>query len=177
MALESSGTGYKNDVIRVNGVFNRDPDTQEAAPVPFGAEVVCTDDDATHWLRDGRVVAYGSTYTHYAWDGSNIYSSHVAIENKPLVVLEDTSVDGAYMIEYDKGDADSVIEAGIIFGSSENIIIGSTDGSKAASQRNNAHGQFCASPNGDVTENYARGYLIYEKNNIKYIIYTDAMAV
>ncbi|MBR2181151.1 MAG: hypothetical protein IJ949_04585, partial [Oscillospiraceae bacterium] len=77
------------------------------------------------------------------------------------------------------------VEAGILFGSDTDINIGSTDGSKAASQRNgvdgdegddNGHGQFCAKPNAKGSSDYARGYLIYKGTDNKlYVIYTAAV--
>lgn len=156
------------DRVLVNGV---------AQTKNFGDKIVCTDTGAvTAWLRDGKIVSYDPEYTYYIWDATNIYSTYVKnIEKKPLVVIDSKSIDGAYMIEYDKGNADAVVEAGILFGSTSGIVISSTDGSKAASQKNTSHGQFCASPNGG--EQYARGYLIYEKNGAKYIIYTDAISI
>lgn len=165
---DATGAALSLDRVLVNGV---------AQTKFFGDKIVCTDNGGvvTHWLRDGKVVSYDSVYTHYIWNGANIYSSYAPIEKKPLVVIEDRAVDGAYMIEYDKGNADEIVEAGILFGSTKGIVIGSTDGAKAASQRKDSHGQFCASPYGN--EAYARGYMIYKKGGTTYIIYTDAVAI
>ncbi|MBQ6698273.1 MAG: hypothetical protein IJN09_04465 [Oscillospiraceae bacterium] len=151
----------------------------------FGKGIFNSDDTATYWKRGDNIVAYGSTYDFYKWSGEETITFGTdEIENKPLVVLESTPVDGAYMIEYDKGNAAEIVEAGIIFGSTADIHIGSTDGSKAASQRNgvddginDGHGQFCAKPNAKGSSDYARGYLIYRGTDNKlYVIYTAALA-
>lgn len=144
----------------------------------FGTKVPNSEASAKYWKRGDDIVAYGSTYDFYQWSGEpTITFGTDEIENKPLVVLDSTPVDGAYMIEYDKGNASEVVEAGILFGSDTDINIGSTDGSKAASQRNENHGQFCAKPNTESNYNYARGYLIYKGTDSKlYVIYTAAVA-
>ncbi|MBQ7055135.1 MAG: hypothetical protein IJN97_07910, partial [Oscillospiraceae bacterium] len=151
----------------------------------FGKSIFNSDDSAKYWKRDDITVAYGSEYTYYQWNGAEtITFGTEAIEKNPLVVLDSTPVDGAYMIEYDKGNASEIVEAGILFGSTAEIHIGSTDGSKAASQRNgvdenvdDGHGQFCAKPNAKGSSDYARGYLIYRGTDNKlYVIYTAALA-
>ncbi|MBQ2743951.1 MAG: hypothetical protein IJF32_14265 [Oscillospiraceae bacterium] len=151
----------------------------------FGKAIFNGDDSAKYWKRGDVKVAYGEEYTFYQWNGDeNITFGTEEIEKNPLVVLDETPVDGAYMIEYDRGDASEIVEAGIIFGSDTDINIGSTDGSKAASQRNgvdenvdDGHGQFCAKPNTESNYDYARGYLIYKGTDNKlYVIYTTAVA-
>ena len=150
----------------------------------FGTPISDTNESATYWTRDGVTVAYGKDYTFYQWDGeTTITACEGEVEEKPLVVLDSTPVDGAYMIEYDKGNASEIVEAGILFGSDTDINIGSTDGSKATSQRNgdddgdnDGHGQFCAKPNAKGSSAYARGYLIYKGTDNKlYVIYTAAV--
>ncbi len=151
----------------------------------FGKGIFNSDDSAKYWKRGDDIVAYGNTYNFYQWDGAEDITFGVEeIEKNPLVVLDSTPVDGAYMIEYDKGNASEIVEAGILFGSTAEIHIGSTDGSKAASQRNgvddginDGHGQFCAKPNTESNYDYARGYLIYKGTDNKlYVIYTTAVA-
>lgn len=152
----------------------------------FGTKISRNDDSATYWKREGNIVAYGTSYDFYQWNGTpTIAFGTEEIEKNPLVVLDSTSVDGAYMIEYDEGNAKEIVEAGILFGSDADIVIGSTDGSKATSQRNgvdgdegdnNSHGQFCAKPNAKGSSAYARGYLIYKGTDNKlYVIYTAAV--
>ena len=153
----------------------------------FGTPIFKTNANATHWKRGGVTVAYGTDYTFYQWNGvPTITACEGNVEKNPLVVLDSTPVDGTYMIEYDKGNAAEIVEAGILFGSDDDINIGSTDGSKAASQRNgvdadegddNGHGQFCAKPNTESNYDYARGYLIYRGTDNKlYVIYTAAVS-
>ncbi|MBQ2741521.1 MAG: hypothetical protein IJF32_01815, partial [Oscillospiraceae bacterium] len=143
----------------------------------FGTKLPNSNASATYWKRGDDIVAYGTSYDFYKWSGDEtITFGTETIENKPLVVIDEASVDGAYMIEYDKGNAAEIVEAGILFGSTADIHIGSTDGSKAASQRNGDHGQFCAKPNTDSGYDYVRGYLIYRAENKLYVIYTNALA-
>ena len=144
----------------------------------FGKTIPNSNASATYWKRGDDIVAYGTSYDFYKWSGDETITYGTdAIENKPLIVLDSTPVDGAYMIEYDKGNALKIVEAGIIFGGDDDIVIGSTDGSKAASQRNGDHGQFCAKSNAKSNYDYARGYLIYKGTDNKlYVIYTAAVA-
>ncbi|MBQ6697939.1 MAG: hypothetical protein IJP38_09850 [Oscillospiraceae bacterium] len=160
---------YNANAITENNHVKYDGEDKTA---PFGTPVSVSNAAATHWLRDGRVVAYGTEYTHYIWDGTSIYCSYAEIEKKPLVVIEDTLVDGAAMIEYDAGNK-QIIETGILFGEAT-VEIGSCE-YKATSQWNKSHGQFTALPSGD--ENYARGYLIYNDGGVYKVIYTEAVAV
>lgn len=139
---------------------------------PFGTKIAVSDPKATHWLRDGRIVAYGTEYTHYIWDGTSIYPSYAEVEKNPVVVIEDTLVDGANMIEYDAGNK-NIVEVGILFGTATVDV--SSCRYKATSQWNKSHGQFTASRNSD--EAYARGYLIYDDGGTYKVIYTEAIAV
>ncbi len=139
---------------------------------PFGTEISVSDPKATHWLRDGRIVSYGTEYTHYIWDGTSIYCSYAPVEKDPVVIIEDTLVDGANMIEYDAGNK-KIVEVGILFGTATVDV--SSCRYKATSQWNKNHGQFTASRNSD--EAYARGYLIYDDGGVYKVIYTDAVAI
>ncbi len=150
------------------------------SPAPaYGSEITPDVSDVKRWLRDGRPVAYGENYTYLAWAKTAItYSLIDVINQKPLIVLDGPS-NGAYMIEYDKGNG-TALEAGIIFGSSEDIKIGSCY-SKAKTSQIKDHGQFVAKPAKNASDNmqdYVRGYLIYEDNvGTKRIIYTDTVKI
>ena len=149
--------------IRVNGVELEDANA-------YGKEVVCTDDagTVTHWIRDGKVVSYDPTYKHYVWGATNISASYAPIAKKPLVVLDDETVSGAYMIEYD-GAGKTIVEVGILFGSAKPTITSKEEIFK--SQRNNNHGQFAAQPTD--SDHIARGYMIYEENGTYKLIYSE----
>ena len=153
------------DKVRVNG--------ENRAEKNYGEKVVCKDTNGTvtHWLRDGKIVSYDAEYTHYVWDGTNIYSSYAEIEKKPIVLLESTTIDGAYMIEYD-GAGKEIVEVGILFGAANSTpVVGSTF-DKYVSQRSANHGQLAAKP---INESYtiARGYMIYKDGNSTYVIYSE----
>lgn len=147
----------------------------------FGTKIPNSNEAAKYWMRDEVIVAYGDSYNFYQWkDVPTITFGTNEIENNPIVVLDEEKVDGAYMIEYDKGNASEIIEVGILFGSDADIVIGSTDGSKAVSRRNgdeNGHGQLCAKPSSNGNSGYARGYMVYRGTDNKvYVIYTAAVA-
>lgn len=151
--------------------------TDYQATRTFGDAVTATDSAATCWKRDGKIVAYDvDTYTHYVWDATQILSSYEPITDKtPIVVLEDTAIDGARMIEYDRGDTVKyeICEVGILFGSQDDMVISSCE-HKATSQKNSNHGQFSAAPLDDE-HTYARGYMIYKDltSGTYNVIYAD----
>ncbi len=167
-----SGTAAVSGYAVANGST-----TDYQAARKFGDPVSSTDAAATCWRRDGKIVAYDvDTYTHYVWDATQILSSYEPITDKtPIVVLEDTAIDGARMIEYDRGDTSKyeICEVGILFGSQDDMVISSCE-HKATSQKNSNHGQFSAAPL-DEDHTYARGYMIYKNINtgVYHVIYAD----
>ena len=153
-------------MVKVNGA--------QSTECNFGTLISAEDSKAKYWLRDGQIVKFGTTYDYYIWDATNIMSSYdTATAIRPTVVLDKNSVDGAYMIEYDKGNQ-TIAEVGILFGSSAKMTVDSCN-SNATSQWNRAHGQFSAAPYGD--EAYARGYMIYGTAGNYKVIYTDAIEI
>ncbi|MBQ4543956.1 MAG: hypothetical protein II996_00100 [Oscillospiraceae bacterium] len=153
-----------DDGVRVNGETVSDANA-------YGIKVPCTDNGGTvtHWLRDGKVVSYDPTYIYYVWDSTNITSSYAPIEEKPLVVLDGDTVSGAYMIEYDKGNADAIVEVGILFGTGTPTVESKSEIFK--SQRGDNHGQFAAKPSD--SSYIARGYMIYEDGGEYKVIYSE----
>lgn len=134
----------------------------------YGSKHTFTSNNPVYWTREGAVVGYGTSYTHAAWDTTEITTSETG-ELVPVVLLDDTKKDGAYMIEYNAAGKE-ILEVGIVFGG-EGVNIRSCS-SKATSQYKNQHGQFTARPYG--TETYARGYMIYEDTDGSYkVIYSD----
>lgn len=156
-------TGNTSEKLTVNGAESN---------AVYGEKVSVSDDDTTYWTRDGKIVSYAKNYTFYAWGGASVIEKHTdAVEAKPVVVLDDDKVDGAYMIEYDVPAGYTKVEAGIVFGNTSSIEVNSCL-SKAVSRRNDSHGQFTASPNG--SETVARGYIIYKNSAGEYkIVYSD----
>ncbi len=153
------------DKVRVNG--------KDSEKMKYGEAVVCTDNagKVTHWIRDGKIVSYDAEYTHYIWDGTVISSSYAQVDKKPLVVLENTTIDGAYMIEYD-GAGKEIVEVGILFGAAESTPVVGRTFDKYVSQRNQNHGQLAAKP---INDSYtvARGYMIYIDGEKTYVIYSE----
>lgn len=155
-----------SNTLRVSGT--------EKDSVAYAEAVECTGGDkTTAWKRDGRVVSYGKNYTYFAWDiDTDITSStRTCDEETPIIVLDKNS-SGEYMIEYDKNGC-TVLEAGILFGSDRSTVDSYL--SKAKVSELSDHGQFMAAPNGNEGELYtgARGYLVYEQDGEKKIIYAN----
>ena len=102
------------------------------------------------WTRDGKLVSYSKTYEFFTWLNKvgEIKAYDTAVEDKvPLVVLEENN--GAYMIEYDKGDY-TIVEAGILFGKDADVDVNSAY-SKATVKNIKPHGQFTAAPIANAT--------------------------
>ncbi len=159
-------TENDGDEVTTNG------STSNTTEELFGERVYCEEEGATHWLRDGKIVAYGDTYSHYTWDGTHIHSSRAAVTPKPLVVLESTTVDGAYMIEYEAPEGYTIAEVGILFAASGTPDVNSAS-ERFSSQRGTSRGQFAAAPS-DESYTVARGYMIYTDNatGSAYVIYS-----
>ena len=103
------------------------------------------------WKRDGKTVAYGTSYTYYVWGASTIEAVDGEKPAIPIIVLdEEVKADNARMIEYDAAGF-TIIEAGIIFGNGTNMTVDSCM-YKAKSKLNKTHGQFTAKP--PVEEGY-----------------------
>ncbi len=131
----------------------------------YDEPVTLTSSDAVCWLRDGKPVDYGTTYTFYVWDDTSVTTA--SGDNSPKVML-DTPKGKSRMIEYDEGNGD-IVEAGIIFGASSAITVDSCS-EKMISQRLSDHGQFTATSEYSV----ARGYIIYKNiNGGLEIVYAD----
>ncbi len=138
----------------------------------YGEEIPCSKAGATSWLRGGKTVAYGESFTHYAFGAATITSSTAAIADKAPVVLLD-KIDDAYIIEYDKGGYE-ILEAGILFGTDEKKTV---DGCyyKAKVENVKSHGQFTAkkNPNDANLQTVVRGYVIYKLGNGISVVYSD----
>ena len=136
----------------------------------YGTEVTRTASGATYWTRDGKTVFFGDTYTYFMWDGTEIEAHTDEKELEPVIILDDPA-NVAYMIEYCVPEGFTKVEAGILFGMAGSEPKVSEFSSKAASQSSDAHGQFTAQA--DENEKVVRGYLIYQVDGEKKIIYTD----
>jgi len=133
------------------------------APVTFTSETEGT------WKRNGKVVAYGDSYTYYVWDSAEVEFVSGVSEKAPVVVLEYSAKHGAYMIEYDKGSALEIAEAGILFGNGTPTVSGGAM-EKFTSQRSVSHGQFTAKP--ENSSYNAVGYIVYKDvDNTYKVIY------
>lgn len=135
-----------------------------------GYETEKVNEDSTYgWTRNGKLVTYDADYTFLTWlngDAAIEKNTEEISDKIPLAVLESNG--SAYMLEYDKGEYE-VVEAGILFGSTDSIDVKSAY-SKAMVKRleeNGGHGQMTATSMGTANETYARGYVMYKDKNDK----------
>ncbi|MBQ2741888.1 MAG: Ig-like domain-containing protein [Oscillospiraceae bacterium] len=135
----------------------------------YDSAVDFTSETEGAWKRNGNVVAYGDSYTYYVWDSANVEFVSGVSEKAPVVILEYSAKHGAYMIEYDKGSALEIAEAGILFGNGTPTVSGGAM-EKFTSQRSVSHGQFTAKPE-NLSYN-AVGYIVYKDvDNTYKVIY------
>ncbi len=148
-------------------------DGETASAYGYSEAVNASRTGTTYWTRGGKTVAYGENYTYYAWNGTSEIVSHTdSVEKVPVIVLDDTPLNGARMIEYDVPDGYTKLEAGILFGSNDSTI--TSFSSKAVLKNTLAHGQFTAQPYDSSDAGRARGYLIYkDSSGATHIIYSE----
>lgn len=124
------------------------------------------------WLRNGKVVAYGSTYEYYVWGADNITIADATPADEQMPVITLTSDTDGDMIEWDKGASEfgaSIVEVGILYNnlSSAKPTIGGFT-SKAIVKEREDHGQFTV-----IGDGVARGYIAYKVGSLTRVIYTD----
>ncbi len=159
------GNPLTGATIKVNGVSQDEK--------KYGEAVICESDDAKIWYLNGKPVAYGKSYTHYAWGNVEITSDNIEVSDKaPLVTLNEAN--GAYMMEYDAGDY-ILLEAGILFGNEEHKSL-SRCYSKAKVRNVSDHGSFTAKAKANGSEGMqtlARGYAVYKNGDGISVVYSD----
>jgi len=164
-----ANTVVTDAITKVVGTFNA---ATISEGVSYGDPIKNEAATAKLWKRDGKTVAYGTSYTYYVWGASTIEAVDGEKPAIPIIVLdEEVKADNARMIEYDAAGS-TIIEAGIIFGNGTNMTVDSCM-YKAKSKLNKTHGQFTAKP--PVEEGYttARGYVVYVDANGDYqVVYS-----
>ncbi len=135
-----------------------------AGEYSYDDKLSLSESSAGIWSRGGKAVAYGTDYTYYVWDNTEI-SFSAGGENKPMVNLEYSETHKAYMLEY---YGENVVEAGILFSASGKPTVSSC-AEKFTSQRKLTHGQFTAKS--DYAN--ARGYIICLVDGEYIVTYTD----
>ena len=149
--------------------------SDEAADVSYGQEFnehSIGGDNFSYWKRNDHIVSYNKTYTFYAWQDNAEINSVVSgyEEAKPVAILEKYDTDN-WMFEYEIPANCTRLEAGIIFGNSNDITIDSCY-ARAVSRRGaeDKHGQFTASSD----YSYAKGYIIFkDSNNKTCVVYSE----
>lgn len=154
------------------GISVTKPSGTEVCKFEDEVSVTSQNDDFVCWTRNGKVVSFDKTYSFYAWDDCEISEVRGAsIEQTPRIVLADGKVGGARMVEYYLPSGYTKIEAGIIFSSSSNLSLNSSE-EKAVSKNSGSHGQFSARSD----KAYARGYLVYTNGSEIAVVYSDALS-
>ncbi len=143
--------------------------------VAIGQPIVCSNDEAMVWCRDGKYVSYGSQYTHYAFKNALLnYRTNAITTKAPVAILDDLG-DGSYMFEYDGGEY-TVLAAGVVFGNSGAVSVSSCYANAKARNIEGNHGQFkaCVNNAGDLAkQSVARGYVVYSDNGQVKVLYAD----
>ncbi len=179
------GSNIVNAVTRVVAKY-KDEGKQYSGKVSFGTEeqnvvydkpVTFADATAKVWKRNGKTVAYGTTYNHYIFDAAEITFETEAVDILPVIALDKHSSEDIYMIEYDVPEGFTKLEAGILFGDSTyNTVSGCYYKAKSVNKEENAtHGQFTAMKNdsGTYDQSVVRGYLIYTDGSSVNVVYAD----
>ncbi len=151
--------------VSVNG-------TPMHSDVLYGKEVTVssTASDFSYWKLGEKIVSYNPNYKFTVWGEVDLTEvTGESVTAAPVAVLDE--VDGNPLLIYSVPTGCSVVEAGILFGSTKNINIYSVDGSRAAAARGT--GQFTAQPK-ESDKAVARGYLIFKNTSGEIrILYAD----
>ncbi|MBR2181013.1 MAG: hypothetical protein IJ949_03885 [Oscillospiraceae bacterium] len=141
--------------------------------VLYGTEVTVSSDSAdfSYWKLGEKIVSYNPNYKFTVWGDVNLVPvTGEDVEAAPVAVLDE--VDGNPLLIYSVPTGYTVVEAGILFGSTADITIYSVDGGRAAAARGT--GQFTAQPKAGATPAHSRGYLIFKNESGETrILYAD----
>lgn len=169
-----------NEISRAVALYDDDVTTKYSVTVGgnvvtsgmYGDEVTVTGGDSfVCWKLGDNIVSYDKKYSFLLW--GNIALTEVT-EGESLIAPT-VGIDkqgNNYFITYNVPENGyTFIEAGIVFGTSENISINSTDGSKAIAKKRTGH--FTAKP-AKAEHNVARGYVMFKdaSGNVR-VIYAD----
>ncbi|MBQ7118806.1 MAG: InlB B-repeat-containing protein [Oscillospiraceae bacterium] len=179
------GSNIVKAVTRVVAKY-KDEGKKYSGKVSFGSEeydvvydksITFSDATAKVWKRNGKTVAYGTTYNHYIFDAAEISFETADADVLPVIVLDKHSTEDMYMIEYDIPEGFTKIETGILFGDSTHNTVGSCYyKAKSVNKEENAtHGQFTAMKNdsGTYDQSVVRGYLIYTDGTFTNVVYAE----
>lgn len=153
--------------VSVNG-------TAKHSDVLYGTEVTVSSaaSDFSCWKLGEKIVSYDKSYKFTVWGDVNLTEvKGEAAVKAPVAIL--TTIGSNPLLIYNVPEEYTIVEAGILFGSTSDINISSVDGGRAVAARGT--GQFTAQPKANAAADYTRGYLIF-KNNITgdiRILYAD----
>lgn len=165
-----AGTTLTDAITRVVAQF-----TKNDPAFSVGGETKAYDDTFTktaadtdgtnefsYWTIDGQVISYNKELSFKVWDTVDVTAVYEGTKIAVPTVVLDKVNDDEYFIAYEAPKGYTVVDAGIVFGTSGTAPrVDSTDGTKASAQSVGAKGQFTAAP-GDASHTAARGYIIYK---------------
>lgn len=140
--------------VKVNG-------TAEYSDVLYGTEVTVssTASDFSYWKLGEEIVSYDKDFKFTVWGDVNLTEvKEGSVTAAPVATL--TTVGSNPLLIYSVPEDYTIVEAGILFGSTNEITISSVDGGRAAAARGT--GQFTAQPKAGTAPVYSRGYLIFK---------------
>ncbi|MBQ2742118.1 MAG: hypothetical protein IJF32_04880 [Oscillospiraceae bacterium] len=144
-------------------------DIADLTSVPHETKITLTNETPVSWYVNGKLAAYGTSYTFYATEKADITIDET-VQDGPIINL--TNPDGnTYILEYN-ANGKTVIEKGIIFGEGTPSVTSCSY--KVISQRNATFGKLMAENDEDCT--VVRGYIIYKDGNTHRVVYADIAA-
>ena len=154
-----------------------DTDTKETGAYGEKVTYTATGDSFDYWTLGDEIVSYNPTIEIALWGADKKLTAVYDAENfdvEPTVVL-DTGADEANFLIYSVPDDYKIVDAGIVFGKSDENPRVASFRSKASVKKlpENGFGQFTSLPGGEE-HTKARGYLIYkDPDNVTRVIYAD----
>ena len=133
-----------------------------------------------YWTKDGAVVSYNQGYSFYVNSDAEVEAVYgsTSAEKKNTVTIFANQADSSRMGFFSEHDIDTkytVIESGILMGTSENLEIGASGVIKAVAKSKKNKAQFTVRKAGlsagDVY--YGRAYVIYTDGENVYTEYSD----
>ena len=70
------------------------------ADIPYGTQVTVSKADATAWAIDGKIVAYGDSYTFYVASDVTVKAASATTQAPVVAAVSANQVDGSYKVEF-----------------------------------------------------------------------------
>ena len=70
------------------------------ADIPYGTQVTVSKDGATAWAIDGKIVAYGDSYTFYVASDVTVKAASATTQAPVVAAVSANQVAGSYKVEF-----------------------------------------------------------------------------